>query len=79
MILRMYDVKEPVPVRREGKAGCFECFGFFAATVIDAASSVIPLGEPNPLAFECHTALAHPGATANDICAGAVAVTSPAT
>jgi hypothetical protein len=45
-ILSVYDVKEPVPVCREGKAGCFRCFGFSAATIIDAASSVIPLGEP---------------------------------
>ena len=67
-------MKEPGPVRGEEKAGCFKCFSFSAVTVINAASSVIPLGESNPLAFECHIALTHPGATANDICAGAGAI-----
>ncbi|MBI3417145.1 MAG: DUF5011 domain-containing protein [Verrucomicrobia bacterium] len=45
-------------------------------TVVDAAPPVITLVGANPLIVECHTAFTDPGATADDICAGAVAVTS---
>ncbi|MBI3414496.1 MAG: DUF5011 domain-containing protein [Verrucomicrobia bacterium] len=45
-------------------------------TVVDVEPPVITLVGANPLAVECHTTFTDPGATADDICAGAVAVTS---
>ena len=40
---------------------------------------IITLNGANPLTNECHAALADPGATANDACAGSLAVTTNST
>jgi hypothetical protein len=48
----------------------------FKVTVSDTTPPVISLNGINPLVVECHTAFVDPGATANDNCAGAVAVSS---
>jgi hypothetical protein len=44
--------------------------------VVDTLAPVITLNGANPLTIECHTAFADPGATAADLCAGSVAVSS---
>jgi uncharacterized repeat protein (TIGR01451 family) len=44
--------------------------------VVDTIAPTITLNGANPLTVECHTSFTDPGATANDGCAGAVAVTA---
>jgi|GEM_PF-905663 len=44
--------------------------------VVDTTPPVITLAGSNPLTVECHTSFTDPGATANDACAGPVAVTA---
>jgi sugar lactone lactonase YvrE len=44
--------------------------------IVDTTSPVISISGANPLTVECHTSFTDPGATANDACAGSVAVTS---
>ena len=45
-------------------------------TVVDTTAPVITLNGSNPMTVECHTSFTDPGATANDLCAGSVPVTS---
>jgi hypothetical protein len=45
-------------------------------TVVDTTPPTITLNGANPMTVECHTAFSDPGATANDGCAGTVAVTA---
>ncbi len=45
-------------------------------TVIDTTTPVITLNGSNPMTVECHGTFTDPGATANDNCAGSVAVTT---
>jgi len=45
-------------------------------TVLDNTPPVVTLNGVNPIAVECHTSFADPGATANDACAGSIAVTA---
>jgi Leucine-rich repeat (LRR) protein len=47
--------------------------------VVDTTAPVITLNGANPLTNECYTAFTDPGATANDACAGNVAVTTNGT
>jgi N-acetylneuraminic acid mutarotase len=47
----------------------------FIVTVADTRPPVITINGANPLTVECHTSFSDPGATANDVCAGPVAVT----
>jgi hypothetical protein len=44
--------------------------------VVDTTAPVITLNGANPLTVECHSSFTDPGATANDACAGPVAVTN---
>jgi len=44
--------------------------------VVDTTPPVITLAGANPLTVECHSSFTDPGATANDACAGPVAVTA---
>jgi hypothetical protein len=44
--------------------------------VVDTTPPTITLNGANPMTVECHTAFSDPGATANDGCAGTVAVTA---
>jgi predicted outer membrane repeat protein len=44
--------------------------------VVDTTPPTITVNGPNPMTVECHTSFSDPGATANDSCAGSVAVTS---
>ncbi len=48
----------------------------FTVTVTDPDAPVITLNGSNPMTVECHTSFTDPGATANDLCAGSVPVTS---
>ncbi|MCI0540381.1 MAG: DUF5011 domain-containing protein, partial [Verrucomicrobiales bacterium] len=45
-----------------------------AVNVVDTTAPVISLNGANPFTVECHTAFVDPGASANDACAGSVAV-----
>jgi hypothetical protein len=45
-------------------------------TVKDTEAPVITLNGASPLTLECHAPFADPGATATDLCAGSVAVSS---
>ena len=47
--------------------------------VVDTTAPVITLNGANPLTNECHAALADPGATASDTCAGSLGVTTNST
>jgi uncharacterized repeat protein (TIGR01451 family) len=47
--------------------------------VVDTIAPTITLNGNNPMTVECHTAFSDPGATANDGCAGSVAVTASGT
>ena len=51
----------------------------FTVTVNDVDAPVITVNGANPMTVECHTTFTDPGATANDLCAGSVAVTSSGT
>jgi hypothetical protein len=51
----------------------------FTVTVNDVDAPVITLNGANPMTVECHTSFTDPGATANDLCSGSVAVTSSGT
>jgi sugar lactone lactonase YvrE len=42
--------------------------------IVDTTAPVITVAGSNPMTVECHTTFADPGATANDACAGSVAV-----
>jgi hypothetical protein len=44
--------------------------------VVDTTAPVITLNGANPLTVECHTAFIDPGATATDLCAGSVPVST---
>src|ERR1041384_718273 len=44
--------------------------------IVDTTAPTITLNGSNPLTVECHSSFSNPGATANDTCAGSVAVTS---
>ncbi|MGB7921641.1 MAG: immunoglobulin-like domain-containing protein [Pyrinomonadaceae bacterium] len=44
--------------------------------VVDTIPPTITLNGANPMTVECHTTFTDPGATANDSCAGSVAVTA---
>jgi N-acetylneuraminic acid mutarotase len=48
----------------------------FTVTVADTKPPVVTINGANPLTVECHTSFSDPGATANDVCAGPVAVTT---
>ncbi len=47
--------------------------------VVDTTAPVMTMNGANPLTNECHAPFVDPGATANDSCAGAVAVTTNST
>ena len=47
--------------------------------VVDRTPPVITLNGANPLTNECHAAFIDPGATASDLCAGGLAVTTNST
>jgi len=47
--------------------------------VVDTTLPTITLNGANPLTVECHATFADPGATATDLCAGALAVSSSGT
>jgi len=42
--------------------------------IVDTTTPIITLAGSNPMTVECHTSFSDPGATANDGCAGSVAV-----
>jgi hypothetical protein len=51
----------------------------FTVTVVDPDAPVITILGANPMTVECHTTFTDPGATANDLCAGSVPVTTSGT
>src|SRR5439155_21485831 len=46
---------------------------------LDTTPPAITILGPNPLTNECHTAFVDPGATASDICAGSLGVSTNST